>query len=99
MTEVVRSTGAAQRQPSGYPSFSSTEEDLLEQLNFGNFELRLRALNRLRTSALKNTDWFRHFRQKLELFKAFGSVIEDNNWEVQHQCLKFITDSIKDFGN
>lgn len=98
----LSSLGYPAKKSSSMTSFTnatSDDDETLEQLNTKDFEVRLRTLNRLRTNALNNEWWFKKFSKKLELFKAFANVLSDANWEIQHQCVKFLLDTMKDYGH
>ncbi|VDM52153.1 unnamed protein product [Angiostrongylus costaricensis] len=56
-------------------------------------------LNRLSGIARRDPEWFTNCPRKGELFKNFDRILADDRWEVQHQCIKFLQNSMTTFGS
>lgn len=56
-------------------------------------------LNRLAALVRRDPQWFSKFVKKGDLFKQFERLLEDDRWEVQHQCIKLLHEALPTFGN
>ncbi len=55
-------------------------------------------LNRLLAITREDDNWFKKFTRKGDLFRVFNLLLKDNRWEVQHQCIKFIVETMHQYG-
>ncbi|VDP04381.1 unnamed protein product [Soboliphyme baturini] len=73
------------------------QQAVLDDLKSIELETRLKAIKRLFTMAEDDRDWFRKFQKKTQIFKVFKSLLQDDSWELNCQCLKFLLDTVTDY--
>uniref|UniRef100_A0A914WIF0 TOG domain-containing protein n=1 Tax=Plectus sambesii TaxID=2011161 RepID=A0A914WIF0_9BILA len=77
-----------------YPS----DDVFIELLRSTDFDVQLSAISRLLSLSRKDDNWFRNFTKKADLFQCFDQILRDSKWEVQHQCIKLLADTMHQYG-
>ncbi|CAI4224829.1 unnamed protein product [Auanema sp. JU1783] len=82
--DFLSSRARIERLPS--PGVLPRDDDLVELLKSPDFDTRLQTLNRATNLSKRDPGWF-------------SRILVDDRWEVQHQCIKFLIESMPVFGS